>query len=973
MRHRQEVLNIKLADLLCDEGLIADPETIVGGDSESRQMPDVLVDFRGLRTAIEGDFSDKPDVEETLLKQALGRVETGVARLGIAVVYPAHLRSLDYQSAKQALEQSNLRWAVVTPENDDPDFSSGAPYGLGEALRRVHEQLGRESALEKSVAILHAAIEEFAGSVEDQPAVAERFASSLGIWGEEGKLTDRQRLAVRRISGLVLENALIFQERLAESNSAVPTLQQIRGASSRVDSLTDTWRMIVTEINYYPIFHIATGVMEAIAQQEEVTSAIDGLITAAGRILSRRAGLRHDLMGRIYHRLLTEAKHLGAYYTSIPAATLLLKLALRRDAWEHLSWDDPKALSRLRFADLACGTGTLLMACADAVEDNHIRASAERGQLPQPNEVHRALLDHVLHGFDVIPSAVHLTASTLALRNPAVMVENVQLYSLKLGGKKRRLGSIDFVGEEPIPANGALFALAPEGQQAAGKERDTAVRAVQLPPLDLCVMNPPFTRSVGGNLLFGSLPDEQRKPMQERLKQLRDRHGLEANITAGLGAIFVALADRFLKPTGRMALVLPKALLNGISWTPTRDLLRANYRMEYIVTSHEPDHWNFSENTDLSEVLTVAQREGNTVSDSANTVQSNGYTVFVNLWHNPRNSVESLSLASAIREFGNRDHGSPHRMESSRVQTNKRVLGELLSVPDEIAREKPLFYGAAYAQACLVRALYELSDGYLRVPGTEHTSPVPICEFGRMVASIGPDRRDIHDGFELSPGRSEFPVLWGHETDQVTCIAQEPNAYLTPLSEAKPGRSLRDPESLWAGGGTLMIGERLWLHLTRTVAVRLEEDALSNVWWPVRLTDACTREEREKALALWLNSTPGLLLLIANRTETRGAWAQLKKPNLQALPVLNVEELSGDQLDLLSAAYDRLADEALAPLPAMEDDEVRAEFDHALEEALGLPTLAPLRRALSWEPVMCLTMDRLLARESPDAQCELPL
>jgi hypothetical protein len=34
------------------------------------------------------------------------------------------------------------------------------------------------------------------------------------------------------------------------------------------------------------------------------------------------------------------------------------------------------------------------------------------------------------------------------------------------------------------------------------------------------VMNPPFVRSVGGNLLFGNLPELDRGVMQDKLKRL---------------------------------------------------------------------------------------------------------------------------------------------------------------------------------------------------------------------------------------------------------------------------------------------------------------------------------------------------------------------------------------------------------------------------------------------------------------------
>ena len=38
----------------------------------------------------------------------------------------------------------------------------------------------------------------------------------------------------------------------------------------------------------------------------------------------------HDLSGRLFHTLLTDAKFTGAYYTSVPAATLLSPPGLSR-------------------------------------------------------------------------------------------------------------------------------------------------------------------------------------------------------------------------------------------------------------------------------------------------------------------------------------------------------------------------------------------------------------------------------------------------------------------------------------------------------------------------------------------------------------------------------------------------------------------------------------------------------------------
>jgi hypothetical protein len=117
----------------------------------------------------------------------------------------------------------------------------------------------------------------------------------------------------------------------------------------------------------------------------------------------------------------------------------------------------------------------------------------------------------------------------------------------------------------------------------------------ELPLLDLCVMNPPFTRSVGGNLLFGSVPDDERKAMQHKLADILRKPHVLASSTAGLGSVFVAVADRYVKPGGRIALVLPKALLSGVAWGKTRELINRKYRLDYIIASQDPEHWNFRE------------------------------------------------------------------------------------------------------------------------------------------------------------------------------------------------------------------------------------------------------------------------------------------------------------------------------------------------------------------------------------------
>ena len=139
-------------------------------------------------------------------------------------------------------------------------------------------------------------------------------------------------------------------------------------------------------------------------------------------------------MGRIYHWLLHEAKFLGTYYTSVSAATLLLKLALSLE-WKN-DFSTARDLAEFKVADLACGTGTLLMAGAQALTDRYISDRAAQDLSLNEKDIsilHQTLMQNVLHGYDILPTAVHLTASTLALLAPEVAFRNMNLFVMPIG------------------------------------------------------------------------------------------------------------------------------------------------------------------------------------------------------------------------------------------------------------------------------------------------------------------------------------------------------------------------------------------------------------------------------------------------------------------------------------------------------------------------------------------------------------
>jgi len=661
---------------------------------------------------------------------------------------------------------------------------------------------------------------------------------------------------------------------------------------------------------------------------------------AALHITSRRAALRHDLMGRIYHRLLADAKYFGAFYTTVPAATLLLKLTLD-PADEEIDWADLDQIGKLRIADLACGTGTLLKASLQTIVENYVRARAEKGELDLKS-LHKVLVEKVLWGLDVVPFAIHLAGSALALHEPDVEFGEMNLSTLPIGGPKNKLGSLELLTGRNVAVQADLFgpATAPAKLTGMGEVHDK----IDIPQLSLCVMNPPFTRSVGGNLLFGHAAAKERVRMQTALKKLVSSRGVPASITAGLGSVFVATGHQLLGPNGKMSLVLPRALLSGVAWTDTRMLLGNNYHVKYIIVSHQPNSWNFSENTELSECLIVADWVGADATTKP--------TKVVNLWTKPKSSVDALTVASLIRKAAGASLDSASGSDELRTSTLK--YGEVIQIPATDIRKGNWNEGAAFAQTEVCRASHLLWQGQIFRPGVGVIGKVPLTTL-KTIADIGPDRRDIHDGFKPTDQVTEYPAIWGHDTTSVQCMAQKPNKHLMALARAKKGRNLRDAHLLWTRSGRLLVAERLWLTTTRLVAIRTSEKVLSNTWWPVA-TEGSDRM-LDKILTLWLNSTLGMMSMMASRVDTRGAWVDLKKPTLENLPVIDPRKLTKETQTALCAAYDELSKQEIQALPQMAEDDVRVKMDAAIAKALGLKDdLSLLRKLLAAEPIISMSL-----------------
>ena len=925
---REEAVNTMLARMLRGYG--------VSAREERRGMegtPDVRVELRtGDSVLLECKWSGSERSLEEQLDDRLAAFPESLALIG--VLYPDRMRHI--ANVEAALETAkDIRWWLHGSRGQSvPErrVHSGSVSDLADNLRALPLELEGSDRVAAAAGVVGYAIEQAARQVSQHARMSRRVADVIAKTDQE-----KNRAAALRIGCLVLFNALAFQDRLAAINDEVPTVRESWG--SGVHGLRDAWLQICDEIDYVPVFELAAGILDILGDGPEDThsSVINPLIRA---MEDTRRLEGHDLSGRLFHTLLTDAKFTGAYYTSVPAATLLTRLVFH-DWPSHVDWNDYEFPASLNVADLACGTGTLLMAVAAEAERRHTNAGGRNA-----SELHKAMVEQALHGYDVQLSAVHFAATSLAMLNPHIEFDRMNLYVMPLGaeGPRVSLGSLDFLGQDEVPVQYALSSDdmgvgTSEAERVSGGGSRGAEEGVtaRLPDLDLAIMNPPFTRSVGGNLLFGSLPAAERRKLQNELsRRLKSR---EASATAGLGAAFVAAASPKLRSgEGRLALVLPATVCTGPSWSQTRSLIERDFDLDMVITSHDPLRWNFSDSTDLSEALLIATRRA--VGDAS----TERRTTFVNLWQNPDGVLDAHRVAQAVTAT------APAKIEetgTALLEIDGSHVGEVVSMPTSMIAGKK-WSGVQFARADLIRSSIRLLDeGEVWVPGEGSAAEVTLCRLDAL-GQVGPDRRDVWDGFERTDTVTAYPMVENHDTKQRKYLSTDPDTFLAPLVEPRPGRHLKPFDQLWPKAGRLLVAERLRLNTVRIVAMRSETRVLSNVWWPVRVGD----ESVEKALAVWLNSSLGLLTILAQRTSTEGSWVAMKKADLEELPVLDVRAISDAQLEALSKLFDEMSEDEFERLPGIADCPARRRLDDGISQILGLPDLDNLRRLLASEPVV---------------------
>ena len=453
--NREEALNVLLAQMLSQRGVPAKPER-----RSRKGAPDVRVALRSGLILLECKWEGSESLLEAQLQERRAAFPEALAVLG--VLYPNRLRYTEDTQA--ALEQADdLQWwqaslptlldlAKVSPP-EPRRMSSGSVDDLADNLRILPLDLQGVDQVQAAAGSVEYALEQAAYQLAKHERIARRIADIIAETDQE-----KNRAAALRIGCLALFNALAFQDRLARVNDDVDTVSE--DLRQGIPSLRNAWRFICDNIDYVPVFGLASQILDVLLDgpADVRTPVIAPLVKAVDE--TRRVE-GHDLSGRLFHTLLTDAKFTGAYYTSVPAATLLARLVFHN--WPAgVDWSDHEFPASLNVADLACGTGTLLMAVASEAERRHRAAGGKNAAA-----LHKAMVEQALHGYDVQLSAVHFAATSLAMLNPHIEFDRMNLVVMSLGadGEQVSLGSLDFLGTDEAMVQ---YALSPQAEATDG-------------------------------------------------------------------------------------------------------------------------------------------------------------------------------------------------------------------------------------------------------------------------------------------------------------------------------------------------------------------------------------------------------------------------------------------------------------------------------------------------------------------------
>ena len=920
-RHSEESANIALGTIL--QGMLGS----CGVRSENRRAivdrpalkPDILVTAPDRApVVVEAEYEPARNVEDEARKRLGLEVVEGrrMIEAAVALIYREAVADSDDPGA--ALSESGLRYCVFTgiPENIERFPESGWLEGSASDLADLIDLVSvPQEAVERAVTALQNGIEDAVGILDDmsqlRPGITEVVAGLLG-------LSDVPQ--TRRMACAIMANALVFHEQISGMYGQVRPIGLVCGdqVANPQEETLNAWSDIL-KINYWPIFAIARDILGQMPAGD-AASLLHTLRRTAQVVVSTGVTNAHDLTGRIFQRLIADRKYLATFYTLPASAALLARLAVSK--MEGVDWSDAEAIGKLRVGDFACGTGALLSAVYDQIAARHEREGGSAAGL------HRDMMEEVLYGCDVLPSAIHISGSTLSGVQPNVGFGKSRLYSLAYGRQEDgsvRIGSLELLQSS---AAMSLFNTTDPARRTGSAGEETASHVmtdIMDEGFDLVIMNPPFTRATNHEgahadvtnpafAAFNATPEDQTR-MGQLINQLgRDTcyHG-----NAGIASAFAALADRKLRRGGVLAMVLPLSAAAGLSWRKFRKMLVQDYTdLTILSIAANGRDMSFSSDTGMAECLVIARK-------LQKPIKGKSRAQFVSLTRRPRGFESSSEMARNVVASNQSRQLEDGPYGGDALNLGEERAGEIIDAPCDA--DGSVWSSVRLADVSLGQTAHALTSSKLWLPGAPRALGLdikPLSVVGRLGLVhrdiTGPAPRGPFDKTAPNP-TATYPALWNHTARNETRLVCEPDSQLT----VRRGMEEKAAE-VWATAGRSHLSLDYTFGSQPLAAAYTERRSIGGRVWPnVNFSDP----RFDYAFIVWSNCTLGLLCYWWHSSRQQSSKASITIRSAESLPVLDFSALSDKQLATAEDIFDEFRDRDFKPAYIADADPNRALLD----------------------------------------------
>ena len=832
-----------------------------------------------------------------------------------ALRYPVSVR--DAYDVSQAVANARLSYCVLYEDETrfpESGWLEGSVTDLADLVRLVSVPQKEvdlaadtlQDGIEKAAVILD--------ELKDQaPHIDREIAGLLGMSNVP---------QTRRMACAIMANALVFHERIAGKHEGVKPLNLVCGpevANPQAETLA-AWSTIL-DINYWPIFAIARDILGQL-DSGRASQVLAVLGDTAQKVQSTGVTQAHDLTGRIFQRLIADRKYLATFYTRPESAALLARLAVAK--LKGVNWADPDAIGSLRIGDFACGTGALLSAVYEQVAARHQRAGGDLAAL------HPVMMEEVLYGCDVMPSAAHITSATLSGVQPDVIFNKSRIYTMPYGRQSDgtvSIGSLELLQPSQVLT---LFNTNDPALRTGSVGEETAAQInVDIPDgtFDIVIMNPPFTsNSTNERMHIGTFApafaafdasSQDQKDMVKRMSILKRETCYHGH--AGLASAFAALGHRKLKSGGILALVLPLTVSATSSWQKFRQMIADEYTdLTILSIAANGNDMSFSSDTGMGECLVIARKRTRKLSCS--TISPTAQ--FTSLRNRPQGFAPAASLAANLNNVGQVRQIERGPYGGTPLSLGNQVTGETLSVP---SLDSAIWGCVRILDYSLAQTAYALSRSYLWLPGRPNAFNLKVAtlvEMGTLglynLDIIGKPPQGPFDKLAPSP-TATYPSLWNHDAKKETRIVCAPDSQL----QVRLGMEVK-AATVWAHAGRAHINQEFTFGSQALGVAFTEVNSMGGRVWPnVNFDD----KRFDYLFTLWGNSTLGLLSHWWHASRQQSSKATIAVRKAESLPVLDFRALTDDQLAAAEAIFNDFRDRELKPAYLADADPNRALLD----------------------------------------------